>query len=181
MVSSGVRYSSAWMRSVARRGQVFACLLLLTGCGGAATTPTPTAPPGPGISREAVSRGTPVATLAGPALSEIVWAVSVDPDTGVPLSITTQYTPEVERLTASLLAHNLASGTTIDAVWSYNNTALDAFDTQLIINDPAPSRWLRFDLDRSSDEQWPVGTYSIEVSLSGGSPVRADVEVAATE
>lgn len=154
---------------------------LLAGCGGSAAPTGELRPPAAiATPRAAVSAATPT-TAAEPVarLGEIVWAAEVDSETGTPLVVTAGYLTDSPRLTAATLATDVPRGAVIEAVWTYNDTSLDAFATRLTLDEAATRRWLRFHLDRDPQTPWPAGIYAVEVSLDGVVVQRAEVEVRA--
>jgi hypothetical protein len=121
--------------------------------------------------------GSPVVDDVLPTLHDVLWAVTTDPETDAPLTVTRRYPTDASRLTASVLGTNLPAGSVVSADWSYNNTSLDAFATRIVVEETAPRRWLTFHLERKAGAVWPEGTYVIDVSLNGSPVRRGDVEV----
>lgn len=154
---------------------------LLAGCAGSSAPVGELRPPAAIATPQATpSVATPAAATApAAALGEIVWAEALDPDTGAPLAVAPAFLPDAPRLTAATLATNVPQGAAIEAVWTYNDTSLDAFATRLTLDETAPRRWLTFHLDRDPQTPWPVGAYAVEISLDGVVTQRAAVEVRA--
>jgi hypothetical protein len=166
------------LRTAAFLGTLVVLASLLIGCGGGQTqSPAPQGASADVATQSTVAGATPASATPAPALEEILWAVTIDPNSDAPLTVTRRYPVDTTRLTASVLATNLPPSTTVDAAWSYNNTSLDAFTTRVVIQDPAPRRWLSFHLDRNSETPWPAGTYAIQISLDGEPARRGEVQV----
>jgi hypothetical protein len=166
-------------RAAASLTTLVATASLLIGCGGGQTqSPAPQDGSSADVAiQSTVAGATPASATPAPALDEILWAVTIDPSSDAPLTVTRRYPVDTTRLTASVLATNLPPSTAVDAAWSYNNTSLDAFATRVVVQDAAPRRWLSFHLDRNSETSWPAGTYAIEISLDGEPARRGEVEV----
>jgi hypothetical protein len=153
-----------------------AVAFLLAGCAGATNPGVQHVPPDVNVQVAESAAGTPAATVR-PALDEVLWAVTTDPASDAPLTVTRRYPTDTTRLTASVLATNLSAGSVVEAAWSYNDTSLDAFTTEVVVADAAARRWLSFHLERASEEPWPPGVYAVELSLDGIPAGQSEVEV----
>ena len=156
---------------------VFGTAVILSSCGG--ETDSTIAQPSPDVAtvESAPAAATPTVAVLPAGLGEVIWASSIDPTSGSPLASNLQFAPDAPSLTAAVLATNLAAGSVVEASWSYNDTPLDAFATRIVLDGGPARRWLRFQLDRESDEPWPQGNYAVEILLDGAPISRGEVEV----
>jgi hypothetical protein len=109
-------------------------------------------------------------------LGEIRWS-SEATTPATPAAGLTQLTSDVPRIIANVPAYALPAGSQVSAIWSYNNTSLDAFATTLTIDQPQTEQWLTFQLSRNTEAPWPTGVYEITVSLNGQVAQSASIEV----
>jgi hypothetical protein len=170
-----------------RRSATSACLRLLAllplfgllaECGGEArlvVPPTPTAVATATIAATPRPLATPAVTT--PTLTAIVWTTAVDPQTGAPADSVSAYPSSSPQLIAAVRVISLPTGAIVKADWSYNNTSLDAFATQVAVDNPTRERWIDFRLERTTENPWPAGTYEIAISLNGASANSSSVEV----
>lgn len=155
--------------------------MMLIGCG-RKTPPVPTATTiapaaiSPTAVTIAVASPTPIA-IATPGIGDILWSTETDSTSDAPLVVASEYPSHAPRLTASALALNLPPGTIVDTAWSYNNTPLEAFTTQIVLQDDVPKRWISFRLERDPDVPWPSGTYAVAISIDGTPTASAAVQV----
>jgi hypothetical protein len=158
--------------------------LLLASCGGEAKLV------GPGASRlqpATPATASPVATPAMPSsatatatpIGPIVWTTAVDPRTSAPADAVTAYSPDARRIIAAVSVRGLPGGSTLTASWSYNNTSLDAFATQLTMTAEADETWVSFYLERSEGTPWPEGVYDVVIARDGQEVARSTVDIGA--
>jgi hypothetical protein len=160
--------------------------LLLVSCGGeaklvgpAVSQPVATAPavPSPGATP-----ATPVAAATPEApIGPVVWTTAVDPLTSAPTDSVTSYRPDTQRIIAAAPLRRVPAGSALAASWFYNDTSLDAFNTQLAMTAAADQTWVSFYIERSNDTLWPEGVYEIAISLGGMDAQRGAIEVIAAE
>ncbi len=103
----------------------------------------------------------------GAEIGAIVWTTSIDPTTkspGPPLSIIPS---ETRVIYATLPIERANAGTTIEARWTYNNTALQGFRSAITFERPASQLWIEFHIELTGDSTWPAGLYGIEVTVDG--------------
>ena len=101
----------------------------------------------------------------GAEIGAIVWTTSIDPTTkspGPPLLIIPS---ETRVIYAALPVDRADPGTTIEARWTYNNTALQGFRSAITFERPASQLWIEFHIELTGDSTWPYGLYGIEVTV----------------
>ncbi len=108
--------------------------------------------------------GTPEVVTA--ELGDVVWTTVVDP-AGLPATPVAVFTPDAPMIYAALPVIRIAAGTTISAVWTYNDTSLDALASSVNASETRAGGWIEFHLNRTGPEPWPDGTYGITVSANG--------------
>jgi hypothetical protein len=117
-------------------------------------------------------------TVAQPMIGRVVWTTSVDARTGAPADEVSTYPPDAVQIVAAVHATSLPANATVNADWTYNNTTLDAFATQVTVDSSSPDRWIVFRLERSGETSWPAGAYAIAISLNGDPVASSSVQVA---
>jgi hypothetical protein len=168
---------------LAARRSIHAALLalacgLLVSCGGEPIL----APPADSsrqmiVSTPKASAATPMTTSAAPRIGDIVWATSTDPATNAPIAPVSIFRPDAPQIVAAVHVDALPAGSSVVAMWEYNDTSLDAFTTQLSLSDSGSDQWIGFYIERDPDVEWPVGTYEVNISVNGAAVRQAAVEV----
>jgi hypothetical protein len=151
---------------------------LLASCGGEPVLSPPVDPsPRMITSTPEVPAATPLATAVAPQVGGVIWATTTDPATNAPIDPVTSYRPDAARIIAVLHMNALSPGSSVEAIWEYNDTSLDAFTTRLTQDDGGDDQWVAFYIERDSEVEWPVGTYAVTISLDGAEVQQASVEV----
>jgi hypothetical protein len=169
-------------RPIGRRLLGATCLALvcamLVGCGGELRL-VPPAGPSPPVMTDAPAgaAATPVSTAVAAQFGPIIWTTAIDPATSAPIEPVMSYRRDAPRIIAVTQVSGLSAGSAVEATWEYNNTSLDAFSTRLVPAASTPESWISFQIERSPDVPWPVGTYQVRVSLSGTTVQQASIEV----
>jgi hypothetical protein len=174
------------IKRIGKPAVAIALSVLLANCGGEAKLVGPGATPPP---QTAVATPAPLAISATPiaatslaaSLGPIVWTSAVDPRTSAPTDTVTSYPPDAQRIIAAAPVRGLPRGSTVAATWSYNDTSLDSFATQLTMTADANQTWVSFYIERSDEKAWPKGTYEIAISIDGTEVQRASVDVVAQQ
>jgi hypothetical protein len=148
------------------------CLLLLAGCGGSASKPTPTAAP-----QNTPTPSIPTATPAPAVLGKIVWATSIDPVTFAPVDKTASFLTNAPVIYAVIPVQAATPGLILTANWIYNDTTLTGVSSTATASQSIANGWVEFHLTLASGHTWPDGTYAVTVRQSNGSQVSAKVSV----
>ena len=156
-------------------------MLVLVGCGSEPRPLTPAAGATPSAAAVATPTTAPALATPVPAIGDIVWTTSVDPETNAPLDAVGSYRPDVLRMIAALPTRGIARDAVLRASWEYNDTPLETFMTEIERPGRPETTWVSFYLDRDPETLWPEGVYAIVVSLDGAEVQRATVEVTAAE
>lgn len=153
-------------------------VIALASCGGEPRLASPTEPT-PAAKRAATSPTPAPASpvVRTPAIGEIVWTASVDPETSQPGDAQATFAPDAPSIIAAAPGDFLPHGAVVQAVWTYNDTSLEPLTSSVTIDRTLDERWLSFRLNRDPSIPWPVGTYEIAVSLNGVEARRASIEV----
>jgi hypothetical protein len=158
---------------------VFAISLLLASCGGEPRLALPEgAASSPAAAPLATPAASPVASRNEPTVGDIVWTTTTDPATNAPVDAVTAFSPDAPRIIAALPVRQPPPGAVVRATWTYNNTSLDAFATDLALSSDPGQVWISFQISRSPDVPWPEGTYAVTVSLGETIVQLSTVEVA---
>jgi hypothetical protein len=177
------RYGMDRTRKLARRsilsGVTFVILALsLASCGGESQLALPETPsPAPVMQAQPSTPSIAPLTAPTPSIGGVIWTTDIDPATDAPVDAVTRYFTDAPRIIAALFLSDVPPGSSIEAKWTYNDTSLDTFATQLSVDGLADERWISFHLDRSPDVPWPSGIYEIVVSLDGAPLQQSSVEV----
>lgn len=154
-----------------------ACLLLAR-CGGEARlVPPAESTPSGTVSRAGVSAAIPAATAVTWQIGDVVWTNATDPITNAPLEPVASFPPDVLRIVAAVHVDALPAGSSIEAIWEYNDTSLDAFSTRLSLDGGSANLWVSFYIERDPEVDWPAGTYEVKISLNGSTKQEAAVRV----
>ena len=124
-----------------------------------------------------VSTAIPAATAVASQPGVIVWATATDPATHAPVEPVSSFAPDALRIVAAVQADALTAGSSVEAIWEYNDTSLDAFTTRLTPSESSSTQWISFYIERDPEVQWPVGTYEVKILLNGATVQEAAVEV----
>ena len=154
---------------------------LLAGCGSADSIPLAVTPLATAPGQSAIATP-PLATPAPrePQFSDIIWTSKWSDQAGEEPVAVTELMPESPVIVALTRATALPIGAQVDAIWSYNNTSLDAFSTSLVNDGSSDEVWLAFRLDRDPELLWPAGTYQVTLSLNGIEVKSGSVQVVET-
>jgi hypothetical protein len=175
----GVNRSPSPLHRHALLGLVLTALAsALVSCGGDPRLALP-ASPSPTPQSAALASPTAAATPSTrkPTIGEVTWTTGVDSVTREPSDAVTHYLTDAPLLVAVAKATALPVGSIVEATWTYNNTPLEAFATQLAVDESIDSRWLSFSLSRDPNTPWPAGLYEIALSLDGKTVQESSVEV----
>jgi hypothetical protein len=155
---------------------VVALTLALAGCGGNdSPSPTPTATRSSDLTATAAAASTPT-PQPPPEVGEIVWTISVNPQTKAPEEVVDGFAVDDLTLYAVLPVRNLPTNASLTAEWTYNDTSLDNLTSTAVVPSGPNAGWVEFHLTRSK-EPWPDGTYAISVTLDGKVVQSAEVTV----
>ncbi len=165
------RVATAWLVGAALTGCMNHCVPETR----ATVTPTPdlmapVSPPAPVASPRS-------APSPPPAIGAVIWAESIDPVTAAPGPSVREYASDAPGLHAVLPAANLQPGDMVRAVWTYNDTPLEALTRTIIIQAPYTAGWIAFSIVRGTDAPWPAGTFAITVSVNDAAVQTATIEV----
>jgi hypothetical protein len=151
---------------------------LLASCGGEPVlVPPAQSTPRSVTDSTSVSAAIPAATAITSQIGDVVWTISTDPTTNAPVEPVSTYAPDALRIVAAVPVGALSAGSTVEAIWEYNDTSLDDFTTRLTPTESGTNQWIHFYIERDAEVEWPVGTYEVKISLNG-EPVQGDaVEV----
>lgn len=157
-------------------------LILLVSCGGEPRLALPANPsPTPPTAVQAAPIVVTSPAAGKPTIGEIIWTTGIDPLTDEPVDVVTHYSTEAPRLVAATKATAMPPGSPVEAAWSYNDTPLEPFTTQLSTDEVSGEQWLSFYLDRDPNTPWPAGLYEIAVTLDGALMQESAVEVVDAE
>jgi hypothetical protein len=156
---------------------VFAVLVLtLSACGGGETEePTATVDPGNQIGD---ASPTPTIDPDRPAkLGDVQWAAAVDEWTKAPTAPVDTFPVETPAIYAAYPIEYLPQATFLTATWSYNGNSLPGLTDEVLIVEMSTSGRVEFHLLKSTDDPWPVGTYSITVKTDKEELTTDEVEL----
>ena len=156
--------------------------LLLAACGGDGEPQEPGAV-GTAVSGQAgAGASAPPSSPEPPFIGEIVWATSLQPETGEPVERATRIEPNASTIYAAVQVAHLPPGAELTASWTYNDEPLEAVQGERSIATPVWSSepaWVEFHLSRDGDQPWPEGTYAITIGLNGQAIRSGTIEVGA--
>jgi hypothetical protein len=153
-------------------------LMLLVSCGGEprlALPANPSSTPATAVQAAPIVVASPSA--GKPTIGEIIWTTGIDPLTDEPVDVVSHFSADAPRLVAATKATAMPPGSPVEATWSYNDTPLEPFTTQLSTGEVSGEQWLSFYLDRDPNTPWPAGLYEVTVMLDGAPMQESAVEV----
>lgn len=142
-----------------------------------ATTAVATATSVAATSTTAPTRGPEGFRSSTAVLGEVVWARSVDPDTGEPDRRATAFITTDPVIYAAIPVERIAAGVTISVTWTYDGQLVPELSHAVTTIAEARPGWLLFHLDRPEEQIWPVGGYVIDVFVDGQFALKADILV----
>jgi hypothetical protein len=145
------------------------------GCPAATPIATPTVAPPP--TATAVPTPTPAFSSERAVLDDVTWTTAVEPETNAPVAPVDVFTVADRMLYAAVRADRIAAGTRIGADWAYNDTSLDGFAQEIVIERDTSNAWIAFHLELTGAEVWPNGRYQITITVDGTPALTSVVNV----
>lgn len=165
------------MRLAGRIWIVVACALLLAACG-AGDAPDPAGDPASSPASGDVAATAPAGEGAARMdIGEIVWAEEIDPDTGEPTDIVTQFTTESPSIIAVVEVNNLPEGAEFTATWTINGQRIDGTDMDITASEDLEHSWVVFRFDRDDGQRYPIGQLNVIITSSQGDFREGSVEI----
>lgn len=170
----------------ARVAMLAAVVAPLAACGGEPVPATPqlaptaiataTVPPTPDPS------ATPVGGFGNDraAVGPVVWTLALDPATGGPGQPVEAVPDDAARIWAAAPLVRATPGVRLRADWSYNGTDMPVLAAEAIAT-AGGGAWAMFDLALPTGERWPVGDYTVTISVDGQPAVRGTIPVVAAD
>lgn len=177
--------AAPWSRRAIQAALAAALVASLAACGGDASqvapTPatTPAADSGPALPDPSA---TPVGGFGNDrvSLGRVVWSLALDPATGGPADAIATIPDDATRFWAIVPLERVTPGTRLRAEWTYNGTDMPALAAETAVPD-AGGGWATFDLALPAGERWPVGDYTVTISVDGQPALRATIPVVAAQ
>lgn len=112
-----------------------------------------------------------------PRFTDIVWTTEWAGAPGEKPVAENELESDSPAIVALVRARMLPPGSQVDAVWTYNDTSLDTFTTQVTTSGASDDVWLAFRLDRNPDQLWPAGAYQVTLTFNGAEVMTGAIQV----
>ncbi len=153
--------------SLVRLAMMLIAVAILAGCGGDNSASQPTRTP---------SVATPEPTPVSFSFGQVVWATSIDTETGAPVDSLTTLSNIAPQVYASVQADMLPAGVFVQARWTIDGAELPALDpTPVTVDEDRADPWIIWGLTWTADEPWPVGVLGIEIEVNGDPSVASEI------
>lgn len=159
------------MRVLGKFWLIGMCLLVLVACGG---DPGPTEPPAEGTPPPAPS--TP-ASAPEMAIQEIVWAETVNPDSGEPTDIVSSFTTVSPAIIAVIEVSDVPQGTEFTATWTINDQPIEGLEMHTTTQGDLAHAWVTFSYVRDEGQLFPVGQVGVVITSSDGDVRESSAEI----
>lgn len=140
---------------------------ILVGCGGdnSESQPSPT-----------TSVATPEPTPVPVSFGQVVWATSIDSETGAPGDSLTTLPNSTSRVYASVQADLLPAGVPIQARWMIDGSELTDLDpAPVTVEEDRADAWISWSLTWTADDPWPIGVLGIEIEVNGETSAASEI------
>lgn len=114
---------------------------------------------------------------ANAELDEVIWARQIDPATNAPKRTATGFITTDATIYATIAVKRIDAGVTLTAEWSLNGIPVPALNANIPLDQGYENGWVEFHLTKAATEIWPIGTYTIDISVNGVPALTADVDV----
>lgn len=150
------------MRFAGRIWLLVACVLLLAACG------TDDSAPDPGADATPPQASPTTVPAPSMTMEQIIWAETVDADSGAPLDIVDAFTTESPAIIAAIEVTNVPAGAIFTATWTINDQPIEGSEMVIEADGDLPHAWVAFTFTRDEDKLYPIGQLGVVITSDSG-------------